>query len=103
MSALSTAQRVRADELLDTLLDLPEEARADYLAGRRDDDPVVLREVESLLRAAQECGDFLATPARLSTEAPTEPILPDMRVGAGVWVWSTRLCAPRVTSRSGSP
>jgi non-specific serine/threonine protein kinase/serine/threonine-protein kinase len=84
MSALSATQRIYADELLDALLDLPVDARADYLAHRRDDDPVVLREVESLLRATQQCGDFLVTPARLApaAEYPGEPPPPDMRVGA---------------------
>ena len=33
MSALSAAQRIRVDELLDVLLDTPVEARADYLGG----------------------------------------------------------------------
>jgi non-specific serine/threonine protein kinase/serine/threonine-protein kinase len=82
MSALSASQRVRADELLDVLLDMTVEARAEYLARRLDDDPIVLREVESLLRATQQCGDFLATPARLASEVPVEPVLPEMRVGA---------------------
>jgi eukaryotic-like serine/threonine-protein kinase len=81
MSALSATQRVRADELLDVLLDLPAAARADYLASHREDDPAVLREVESLLRATQELGGFLATPARIGAEMPVEPIPPDMRVG----------------------
>ncbi len=83
MSAvLSAAQRLRADELLDTLLDLPGDIRADYLAKRPDDDPVVLREVESLLRATQQCGDFLATPARLTAgEQSGEPAPAGMRVG----------------------
>src|SRR5581483_5299981 len=83
MTALSATQRLRADELLDALLDLPVEARADYLARRDHDDPVVLREVESLLRATQQCGDFLATPARLTTAHGSEPPPPEMRVG--VW------------------
>jgi non-specific serine/threonine protein kinase/serine/threonine-protein kinase len=83
MAALSAVQRVHADELLDVLLDLPVEARAAYLARRRDDDPVVIREVESLLRATLQCGDFLATPARLAAPADHgEPAPPDMRVGA---------------------
>lgn len=82
MFALSAVQRIHADELLDILLELPLDARADYLTRKPHQDPVVLREVESLLRASQECGDFLATPARLAAEAPVEPILPDMRVGA---------------------
>ena len=65
MSALSAAQRSRVDELLDALLDQPEEARADYLDRNSGDDPAVRQEVESLLRAAQQLGEFLATPARL--------------------------------------
>src|ERR1700678_2757368 len=83
MSALSADQRARVDELLDALLDQPEEARADYLARNDGDDPAVREEVESLLRAAQQLGGFLATPARLlAVEASTEVIPPDMRVGA---------------------
>jgi eukaryotic-like serine/threonine-protein kinase len=81
MSALSAAQRIRVDELLDVLLDTPAEARADYLDRNGSDDPAVRHEVESLLRATQRLGGFLATPARLSAEAPIEPIPTDMRVG----------------------
>ena len=65
MSALSAAQRIRVEELLDVLLDTPVEARADYLDRNGSDDPAVRDEVESLLRAAQQVGAFLATPARL--------------------------------------
>ena len=82
MSALSAAQRIRVDELLDVLLDTPVEARADYLDRNGSDDPAVLEEVESLLRATQQVGGFLATPARVGVEAPIEPIPPHMRVGA---------------------
>ena len=83
MSALSAAQRIRVDELLDILLDTPAEARADYLNRNGGDDPVVRDEVESLLRAAQQVGTFLATPARLlGAEVPVEPVPADMRVGA---------------------
>src|SRR5580704_5387718 len=83
MSALSAAQRIRVDELLDILLDTPAEARADYLNRNGGDDPVVRDEVESLLRAAQQVGAFLATPARLlGAEVPVEPVPADMRVGA---------------------
>jgi eukaryotic-like serine/threonine-protein kinase len=83
MSALSAAQRIRVDELLDVLLDTPAEARADYLDRNGSDDPAVRDEVESLLRAAQQLGGFLATPARLAgVEVLIEPISADMRVGA---------------------
>ena len=82
MSALSAAQRVRADELLDVLLDLPAADRPDYLARNGPEDPDVLQEVESLLTATQRLGGFLATPARLGGgESPSEPIPSEMRVG----------------------
>ena len=81
MSVLSAAQRVRADELLDVLLDLPATERADYLARHGKDDPAILEEVDSLLRATQKLGSFLATPARVGgAEIPCEPA--DMRLGA---------------------
>jgi eukaryotic-like serine/threonine-protein kinase len=82
MSALSAAQRIRVDELLDILLDLPWRARADYLDRNGGDDPAVRLEVESLLKATQRMGSFLAAPARLGVEVPIEPIPADMRVGA---------------------
>jgi eukaryotic-like serine/threonine-protein kinase len=83
MLALSADQRVRVDELLDLLLDLPPDERAVYLARHPTDDPVVQREVESLLKATQKLGTFLATPARLvGDEPPGEPMPPDTRVGA---------------------
>jgi tetratricopeptide (TPR) repeat protein len=81
MSALSADQRVRVDELLDELLDTPAEGRADYLDRHGGDDPDVRREVESLLRATEKVGNFLATPARLAPDAPAESLPPDMRVG----------------------
>ena len=83
MAGLSQAQRNRVDELLDILLDTPAPARADYLSRHTGEDPQVLSEVESLLRAAQQVGTFLATPARLGGDAPSEPIPPDLRIG--VW------------------
>ena len=83
MAALSAAQRIRVDALLDVLLDTPVESRADYLDRNGSDDPAVRDEVESLLRAAQQVGGFLSTPARLlGMELPVEPIPADMRVGA---------------------
>ena len=82
MSDLSNAQRIRVDELLDRLLDTPAEARAGYLGRNAGEDPAVLREVESLLRATQELGGFLATPVRLGVETPNEPLPADVHVGA---------------------
>ncbi|HVW69157.1 MAG TPA: protein kinase [Steroidobacteraceae bacterium] len=84
MSALSAAQRARADELLDVLLDLPEGERADYLTHHGGDDPAVVQEVESLLRATQALGGFLAVPPRLAGgEVPSESVPVGLRVG--VW------------------
>ncbi|MDB6042592.1 MAG: prkC [Gammaproteobacteria bacterium] len=82
MPDLSADQRTRIDAMLDALLDLPPEARAEYLSRPDGDDPVVRREVESLLRATQVVGDFLANPPRLGTQPASEPIPADMRVGA---------------------
>jgi eukaryotic-like serine/threonine-protein kinase len=83
MLALSATQRVRADELLDVLLDLPAEERAAHLARHPTDDPLVLQEVESLLKATRKLGAFLAAPARLGgSETPTEQMPADTRVGA---------------------
>ena len=83
MLALSAAQRLRADELLDALLDLPAQERAAHLARHSTDDPVVLQEVESLLKATQKLGAFMATPARVvGSETPGEQLPPDTRVGA---------------------
>ena len=83
MLPLSCDQRLRVDELLDVLLDLPADERAAYLARHPTDDAVVLQEVESLLKATQKLGSFLASPARLAAGAvPGEPLPPDTRVGA---------------------
>jgi len=84
MSGLSATQRDRADELLDILLDLPAPARDGYLGERGGEDPAVLEEVASLLKATQQLGGFLTSPARLDrgAEARRDPIQPEMRLGA---------------------
>jgi non-specific serine/threonine protein kinase/serine/threonine-protein kinase len=81
MSGLSGAQRVRVDELLDVLLDLPEAERADYLNREAGADPAVRREVESLLEAASRVGEFLAAPAYIKGEAASEPVPEDLKIG----------------------
>src|ERR1019366_6054477 len=48
---LSAEQQTAVDALLDDLLDLPVDRRAQRLRSRHVTDPVVLAEVESLLRA----------------------------------------------------
>ena len=82
MMGLSGAQRVRVDELLDVLLDIPVQERADYLNRHGNADPQVRREVESLLRAAAQVGEFLATPAYIKGEAASEPVPEDLKIGA---------------------
>ena len=81
MVGLSGAQRVRVDELLDVLLDTPAEERADYLNRHGGADPEVRHEVESLLLAAQQVGEFLATPAYIKGEAASESVPDDLKIG----------------------
>ena len=82
MMGLSAAQKVRVDQLLDVLLDTPAAERADYLDRYGDPDPQVRNEVESLLRATQQVGEFLAAPAYVQGEAASEPVPDDLKIGA---------------------
>jgi len=82
MGGLSAAQRVRVDELLDVLLDMPARERADYLSRHAGEDPQVRGEVESLLRATQQVGEFLAAPVYIGGEALSEPVPDDPKIGA---------------------
>lgn len=82
MSALSAAQRARANDLLDVLLDLPEAARAEHLARHAGADPAVMQEVEGLLRAVESLGGFLEKPPRLAGDAAAELTPPPLRIGA---------------------
>ncbi|HEX3912103.1 MAG TPA: protein kinase [Steroidobacteraceae bacterium] len=85
---LSRAQRAQVDELLDDMLDLPEQQRIARLRARRIEDSAVLAEVESLLRSASASGGFLSTPPK---PAPGE-LIPDASVGARLGAWRiTRL------------
>ena len=63
MSTLSADQRVRLEALLDLLLELPAGRRADRLPRACPDDPMLRSEIQSLLRAASDCGDFLSAQA----------------------------------------
>ncbi|HEX3396607.1 MAG TPA: protein kinase [Steroidobacteraceae bacterium] len=79
---LSPAQRVRVDELLDGLFDLPETERLANLRAMRIEDSAVLAEVESLLHAASASGGFLSmSPKPASDELVTDGTL-GMRIGA---------------------
>ena len=93
---LSAEQQTEVDALLDDLLDLPVDRRAQRLRSRHVTDPVVLAEVESLLRAAQNAGSFLSAPASPSplAHAGTQVFSEPMALGARLGVW-------RVTGRIG--
>jgi eukaryotic-like serine/threonine-protein kinase len=85
--SLNPEQRARADALFDELLDLPPEQRRHAMAEWRREQPAVLEEVASLLRAAEASSEFLSQPAHEAFEAastvgsPEEP-LPGSRIGA---------------------
>jgi eukaryotic-like serine/threonine-protein kinase len=84
---LSPAQRVRVDELLDDLFDLPEGERLANLRARRVEDSAVVAEVESLLRSASASGGFLS----MSPKPAADP-LPDESLGLRLGAWRiTRL------------
>ena len=81
MTGLTANQLARVDGLLDELLDLPAESRTSVLERKCTEDPAVLAEVRSLLKAAKAVGGFLSTPAMLATEPVAEDIPPGTRIG----------------------
>ncbi len=93
MAGLSGTQRDRVDELLDVLLDIPARERADYLKRHGSEDPRVRLEVESLLKATEQVGEFLAAPAYVKGEAASEPVPEELKIG----VWK----ATRIIGRGG--
>jgi non-specific serine/threonine protein kinase/serine/threonine-protein kinase len=85
---LSPAQRVRVDELLDDLFDLPETERLANLCAMHIEDSAVLAEVESLLRSASAAGGFLS----ISPKPSTDELMPDGTLGMRIGAWRiTRL------------
>ena len=87
---LTAEQRIRVDALLDDLFDLPEEARLAQLRNRRDEEPAVLAEVESLLLAAHASAGFLGESTQAGAAA--EGLVPDAALGMRLGAWSiTRL------------
>ena len=79
---LSPAQQAQAETLLDALLDLPDDDRLDGLQRLAPDDAAVRAEVESILRAASACGQFLASPAQPTAVAtPSSPFEGGDRLG----------------------
>jgi hypothetical protein len=87
-SPLTPEQYARIDALLDELFDLPEKERARGLSSLSTEDPAVISEVESLLRAARSTQGFLSAPARLAQPNVAQ----EMAVGAQCGAWRiTRL------------
>src|SRR5665213_1932337 len=108
MTVLSTQQQAHVNALLDELLDLPEDRRSQRLHSHGVDDPAVLSEVESLLRAALAADGFLRSPARPAVEAPASEVASGMRLGPGgsrassaVAAWA-RSIGPRVCRATSS-
>jgi hypothetical protein len=62
--SLSPKQRARADALFDELLELSRERRRKVMSGWQLEDPVVVEEVASLLRAAEASREFLSHPVQ---------------------------------------
>ena len=88
--SLSPKQRARADTLFDELLDLPRERRRRVMSGWQLEDPVVIEEVTSLLRAAEASREFLSHPVQAAflaacaevpaEEPPSGSLIGDWRV-----------------------
>ena len=70
------------------MLDLPEAHRISALHDRGIDDPIIVSEVESLLRALHGLGSFLSTPPCVAAQE----VVPDVAVGTRLGAWRiTRL------------
>ena len=59
----------------------PAEERAAYLAAANIDEPDIRREVESLLRAHDDAGDFLEATPRLGPDPLKQQQLGDFEIG----------------------
>jgi len=82
----------RAEAILVEALELPTERRASFLDEACGGDADLRREVDSLLAADEETGDFLATPLA-PTLAPTLAPVPPPPAGVGERVGRYRLVA----------
>lgn len=80
---LSAAQKGQVDSLLDDLLDLPEDQRIGCLLTLGVDDPAVVGEVKSLLRAASASRDFLTLKPLQPIDSPVVNGL--VEAGLGGW------------------
>ncbi len=67
--------------MLDVLLDVPEAQRSERLIALKIDDPAVLQEVTSLLRATLASRDFLTQRPRRPIEEPQENGSPEVNLG----------------------
>jgi eukaryotic-like serine/threonine-protein kinase len=83
MASLSSAQKECVDALLDDLLDLPEDRRIERLLTLCIDDPAVVEEVQSLLRAASASRDFLVMKPQLRNDVPDGAV--PLEAGLGKW------------------
>src|SRR5688572_33447677 len=68
--------RARAKDIFADVVDAPSAERAALLEARCGADPVLRREVQSLLGAAQRGADFLAQPAATGASLPAGAAFP---------------------------
>jgi len=80
--SLTRRQLSDIDALLDEILELPEHQRLASLHARSIEDPEVLSEVDSLVKAANSCGSFLSEPARPSAVEGVQDALIGVRLTA---------------------
>jgi non-specific serine/threonine protein kinase/serine/threonine-protein kinase len=86
-AVLTEKQKLSVQTILDELLDLPEETRAEHWAARRTE-PEVRAEVESLLSAMRAAPSFLSRPARLGALG-AEDLPGETRIGP--WLITGRI------------
>ena len=78
---LAPDQWARVRSLLEEIMARPAEERAAYLAAANINEPDIRREVESLLRAHDDAGDFLEAPPRLGPDPLKQQQLGDFVIG----------------------
>ena len=74
-------QWARVRSLLEEIMARPAEERAAYLAAAQIDEPDIRREVESLLRAHDDAGDFLEATPKLGPDPLQQQRLGDFVIG----------------------
>ena len=78
---LAPDQWVRVRSLLEEIMARPAEERAAYLAAAHINEPDIRREVESLLRAHDDAGDFLEATPRVGPDPLKQQQLGDFEIG----------------------